>query len=223
VREAEVLSHIVTEDIVRESRRRAVPGPDRAATVFLVDATGAATREGERRALILSPGSVVPLVKALRSAGAHEAAVLATSDRTECYVVSASAETARSIVADALGRVLDADAAAIAPALAVSHGQAAARHLFRLAGGLESPAPADGQLRLAYETAHAAHGSGPVVRRVFQAALAVGERARTFVARVGLDREVPSSADALDLTIEAELARLDDWRIRRDAFSMLLA
>jgi len=195
-----------------------VPRPDRAATVFLVDASGATTFHRAGRGLVLPESSVVPLVKALRSAGAIEAAVLATSDRTECYVVSASAEAARSLVADALGRVLGTDAVTIAPALAVTQGQAAARHLFRLAGGLESPVPADGQLRQAYDAAHAAHGTGPLVRRVFRAALAVGERARTLVASVALDR-----SDAVDLTIETELARLDDWRVRRDAFSMIVA
>jgi len=191
---------------------------DRGPTVFLVDASVATTGGGECRGRILPGWSVVPLVKALRSAGAFEAAVLATSDRTECYVVSASAESARSIVANALGRVLGTDAATIAPALVVTQGQAAARHLCRLAGGLESPVAGDGQLREAYEAAHAAHGTGPLVRRVFRAALAVAERARTLVASVALDR-----ADAVDLTIEAELARLDDWRVRRDAFSMIVA
>jgi glutamyl-tRNA reductase len=201
-----------------------VPRPDRAATVFLVDASKATTGDREGGRAGLPESSVNPLVKALRSAGAIEAAVLATSDRTECYVVSAGAEAARSLVADALGRVLGTDAATIAPALAVSQGEAAARHLLRLAGGLESPLPGDGQLRHAYEAAHAARASGPLVRRVFQAALAVGDHARTLVASVAPDRiEAATSADAVDLTIEAELARLDEWRVRRDAFSMIVA
>jgi glutamyl-tRNA reductase len=196
-----------------------------AATVFMVETGGATVPSGEGRELGIPESAITPLVKAIRGAGALEAAVLATEGRTECYVVAASAEEARSMVAAALTRVLaaDVDAEAIAPSLVVHQGQAAVRHLFRLASGLEALVLGDGQLRQAYESAHAAHATGPIVGRVFRAAMASAVRARALAAGLEPLAAAKTTAPVLDAAIEAELARLDDWRVRRDAFSMMVA
>jgi glutamyl-tRNA reductase len=191
-----------------------------AATVFMVE-TGPASVPCEGREPGIPESAITPLVKAIRAAGALEAAVLAANGRTECYVVAGSAEEARSMVAAALGHALGAAAEAIAPSLVVHQGQAAVRHLFRLACGLDARALGDGPLRQAYESAHAAHATGPLVGRVFRAAMASALKARTLAA--GLEPPAASNAPVLDAAIEAELARLDDWRVRRDAFSMLVA
>ena len=59
----------------------------------------------------------------------------------------------------------------------------AARHLYRVTGGLESmivgEAEVQGQVKRAYEAALAARSTGPMSNKLFRAALATGKRVRT--------------------------------------------
>ena len=59
----------------------------------------------------------------------------------------------------------------------------AARHLYRVASGLESmivgEAEVQGQVKRAYERALAARTTGPMTNKLFRAALATGKRVRT--------------------------------------------
>jgi glutamyl-tRNA reductase len=195
-----------------------VPRPDAsAATLFVVGRSGATAPGSEPAAGAVPAASLVPLVAAIRSAGAREAAVLATSHGTEVYVVALDADDARRTVFEGFRRALGSDALTGAGTVVVRQGADAARHLLRLACGLEPLVPGDvqplGQVRRAYEAAQAAHGAGPLVRRVFQAALGAGTAASGAEA----------VAAVVEARIEAELARLDEWRVRRDAFSMLVA
>ena len=62
----------------------------------------------------------------------------------------------------------------------------AARHLYRVASGLESmvvgEAEVQGQVKRAYEAALAARTTGPLTNKLFRAALATGKRVRTDTA-----------------------------------------
>ena len=62
----------------------------------------------------------------------------------------------------------------------------AARHLYRVASGLESmvigEAEVQGQVKRAYEAALAAQSTGPLTNKLFRAALATGKRVRTDTA-----------------------------------------
>ena len=62
----------------------------------------------------------------------------------------------------------------------------AARHLYRVASGLESMVPGEaevqGQVKRAYEAALATQSTGPLTNRLFRAALATGKRVRTDTA-----------------------------------------
>lgn len=195
-----------------------MPRPDAsAATLFVVGPSGATAPGSEPLADAVPEGALVRLVAAIRSAGAREAAVLATSHGTEAYVVALNADDACRTVSEGFRRALGSDALTGSGSVVVRQGADAARHLLRLACGLEPLETGDvqavGQVRRAYEAAQAAHGAGPLVRRVFQAALGAGTAASGAEA----------VAAVVEARIEAELGRLDEWRVRRDAFSMLVA
>jgi glutamyl-tRNA reductase len=113
--------------------------------------------------------------------------VLSTCHRTECYVVARGGEaTALEAVSRGVTRAVGADLLTGAPGTLVFRGAAAARHLLRVACGLESSVLGDvqviGQLRHAYDAAQAGRSVGPLLHRVFQGALAAAKRARSETA-----------------------------------------
>ena len=63
------------------------------------------------------------------------------------------------------------------------YGEEAARHVVRIASGLESQVLGDGQilgqLRAAYKRASRGHAAGPVLHRLFETALRAGKRVQT--------------------------------------------
>jgi glutamyl-tRNA reductase len=113
-----------------------------------------------------------------------EAVVLSTCNRTELYVVVADPVEAESAVLAILAR-----RAGIRPTELPIHAHRncdAARHLYRVASGLESmivgEAEVQGQVKRAYEQALSARTTGPLTNQLFRAALATGKRVRTQTA-----------------------------------------
>jgi glutamyl-tRNA reductase len=113
-------------------------------------------------------------------AGAREAVLLSTCNRTEFYLVEGEREgqpDVRPTVAALLGQRLGADAA---PFLYAWRDREAVGHLFRVASGLDSmilgEAQIHGQVREAWEQSRS--HSGAVLNRLFQTALLVGSRVR---------------------------------------------
>jgi glutamyl-tRNA reductase len=122
-----------------------------------------------------------------------EAVCLSTCNRTELYVVDEDAAAAEERAVAAL--------AALEPqveqALYRLRDQAAALHLFRVAGGLDSLVPGEGeilgQVRSAYE-----HGTPALLLdRVFRQALHAGRKVRTQTAIGESPASVASAAAAL--------------------------
>jgi glutamyl-tRNA reductase len=78
------------------------------------------------------------------------------------------------------------------------HGRDAARHLFRVASGLESLVVGEpqilGQLRVSLAAAHTAGATGPVLSRLATDALRVGKRARTVTGIARNRLTVPHAA-----------------------------
>ena len=102
-----------------------------------------------RDSLHLAPEDAVALARSL-AAGGREAAVLVTCRRTEVYLsgVDDAEETARRALTE-LG------APALASPSVYSHdGEEAARHLFRVAAGLESIVPGDPHVTAQVRQAH---------------------------------------------------------------------
>jgi len=113
-----------------------------------------------------------------------ESVVLSTCNRSELYGVPAdeSADGLRSLE-NFLVEFHKLDATALNGALYRHRDADVVRHVFRVAAGLDSmllgEAEILGQLRDAYQAALEARVTGPVMNRMFQAALEVGKRVRS--------------------------------------------
>ena len=107
--------------------------------------------------------------------GGREAVCLSTCNRTEIYVAAADPEQAERDVVAALAE-LEPE---VEQALYRLRDQAAALHLFRVAAGLDSLVPGEGEILGQVRVAHELGTSGLVLDRVFRSALHAGRKVRT--------------------------------------------
>ncbi len=122
-----------------------------------------------------------------------EAVCLSTCNRTELYVAAADAEAAeREAVA-----VLASLEPEVEPALYRLHDRAAAHHLFRVAAGLDSLVPGEGEILGQVRAAHELGTTGPLLDRVFRQALHAGRKVRTQTAIGQSPASVSAAAAAL--------------------------
>lgn len=121
-----------------------------------------------------------------------EAVALATCNRTELYLGHKDASLAVARAQAELGQLCGLPRDTLMRSLAVLKDEAAARHLFRVAAGLDSMAPGEtqilGQVRRAYEAAQTAGGTAFLLDRAFRQALHTGRRVRreTGVGHLGV-------------------------------------
>jgi glutamyl-tRNA reductase len=112
-----------------------------------------------------------------------EAVVLATCNRTEIYLACPEPEAAAKRACVELAGISGLTREAIDPVLEIRYGRDAAGHLFRVAAGLESLVPGEGQIlgqiRDAYTAALGDGTTGPLLNRLFHRALQAGKRVRT--------------------------------------------
>jgi glutamyl-tRNA reductase len=121
--------------------------------------------------------AVAALARLRRDAGAREAVLLSTCNRTELYLVEGDDECvgpAWSLLSERLGRPASGYGC-------VRRDREAVAHLFRVAAGMDSmvvgEAQIHGQVRDAWEASRPA--AGPVLNRLFQTALLAGGRVRS--------------------------------------------
>ena len=149
-----------------------------------------------RERLFLGEREAVRLAETL--AHGAEAVVLSTCNRTELYVVSDDATTARARARSALAALVGLGAGELAPLLDEREGEEAALHLFRVAAGLDSLLPGEGQIlgqvRQAYESALEAGTTGPILNRLFGQALHAGKRVRAETGVGTLPASIPAAA-----------------------------
>ncbi|HSC29572.1 MAG TPA: glutamyl-tRNA reductase [Vicinamibacterales bacterium] len=115
-------------------------------------------------------------------AAATEFVVLSTCNRAEIYAAGDS-----DAMADALGRFFSdyhrVDPDRVTPHLFVCRGVETARHLFRVAAGLDSLVVGEpqilGQVKAAYSAASDLRYTGALTNRLFHSAFSVGKRVRT--------------------------------------------
>jgi glutamyl-tRNA reductase len=122
-----------------------------------------------------------------------EAVCLSTCNRTELYLAAGSAEEAEERAEGAL-LALETE---LGPALYRLRDEGAALHLFRVAAGLDSMVPGEGEILGQVRAAHDLGATGPILNRLFRQALHAGRKARTQTAIGESPASVSSAAAAL--------------------------
>ena len=152
-----------------------------------------------RERLALTEGRAAGVLNDLRShAQVGEAAAISTCNRTELYLVVTEAVEAENVALGALSRQAGIRPTELIESLYSHRGIEAARHLYRVAAGLDSmilgEAEIQGQVKRAYELALVEGATGAILNRLFRGALAAGKRVRgeTRIGEGGIS--VPSAA-----------------------------
>jgi glutamyl-tRNA reductase len=165
-----------------------------------------------RERLALPEGRATAVLAELRSHDAvHEVVAISTCNRTELYLVTTDAVEAESAALAVLARQAETRPTELTERLYSFRDRDAVRHLFTVAGGLDSmilgEAEIQGQVKRAYELALVEGATGPISNRLFREALGAGKRVRTETG-VGRSR-VSVSSVAVELAGEmlGDLAR----------------
>jgi glutamyl-tRNA reductase len=140
-----------------------------------------------RERIALTEHAAEPLLQELTAHPAiGEAVALSTCNRTELYLLVTDPVEAESAVLSLLARRAGIRPTELLDGIYALRNCDAARHLYRVASGLESmivgEAEVQGQVKRAYEAALAARTTGPMTNKLFQAALVTGKRVRTETA-----------------------------------------
>ena len=140
-----------------------------------------------RERLDFSSRDVGAAVEALAArSSAAESVVLSTCNRSEIYVAGPSPLRAKDEIIDFLMRYHQLPAEAFTPHLFSFGDTDAARHLFRVAAGLDSLVVGEpqilGQVKDAFQAAAERRCTGPVLSKLFHWSFAVGKRVRSETA-----------------------------------------
>jgi glutamyl-tRNA reductase len=135
-----------------------------------------------RESVDFSRGGAGEALAALASRGiSKEMVVLSTCNRAEVYAVAGP--EGPDAVARFFAEYHELPLARLTDHLYVRHGDEAARHLFRVAAGLDSLVVGEpqilGQVKTAYSTASDRGYTSAVINRLFHTAFGVGKRVRT--------------------------------------------
>jgi glutamyl-tRNA reductase len=122
-----------------------------------------------------------------------EAVCLSTCNRTELYVAAEDGDDAEARAASALASLEPQ----VEPVLYRLRDHAAALHLFRVAAGLDSLVPGEGEILGQVRAAHESGTPGLVLDRVFRQALHAGRKVRAQTAIGESPASVSSAAAAL--------------------------
>jgi glutamyl-tRNA reductase len=146
-----------------------------------------------RERVALEPARAAALARDL-----GDAVCLSTCYRTELYLADASVDRAVSSLEEIADEPLDSVVYRL-------HDEAAAVHLFRVAAGLDSLIPGEGEILGQVRSAYDAASPGPLLDRVFRQALQIGKRVRTETAIGENPASVPAAAAALAQQVFGDL------------------
>jgi len=148
-----------------------------------------------REQVALDPEAAAELARRLAAGG--EAVCLSTCNRTELYLAHSDSEQTEERAVSAL--------AGGEQELYRLRDEAAALHLFRVAAGLDSMVPGEGEILGQVRAAYEAGTCGPVLDRLFRQALHAGKKVRTETAIGESPASVSSAAAALAQQVFGEL------------------
>jgi glutamyl-tRNA reductase len=174
-----------------------LPVPERKMTLQLVGLSHQVAPVELRERVALELAAATELAQSL-----GDAVCLSTCNRTEVYSTGVPEVEVVAALESLAGHGLDG-------VLYMRLDDEAALHLFRVAAGLDSLVPGEGeilgQVRAAFEAAE----PGPLLDRVFRQALAVGKRVRTETAIGESPASVSAAAAALAAQVFGELSGRD--------------
>jgi glutamyl-tRNA reductase len=147
----------------------------------------------ELREQVALDGDDAQALAARLSEGGREAVCLSTCNRTELYVAAADADDAER---DAVAALVSLGPE-VEPALYRLQDRAAAHHLFRVAAGLDSLVPGEGEILGQVRLAHQLGTTGPLLDRLFRQALHAGRKVRAQTAIGESPASVSAAAAAL--------------------------
>jgi len=128
----------------------------------------------------------------------HEAVILSTCNRLEIYALSQDADAGVARISQFLSDFHRAPESSFAPHLYIHQDDAATRHLFRVAAGLDSMIVGEseilGQVRRAHEIARGQGAAGHILSALFEKAVRAGRRVRHETAINERPASVPSAA-----------------------------
>lgn len=157
-----------------------------------------------RERVAVGPSDAAALAGAL--ANGCEAVVLSTCNRTELYLASDDATSPlEERATTSLLALAPGDAHALAPLLYRLSDDSAALHLFRVAAGLDSLVPGEGEILGQVRDAFDGGSTGPLLDRLFRQALHAGRRARVETAIGENPSSVPAAAAALAQQVFGDL------------------
>ncbi|HLG58967.1 MAG TPA: glutamyl-tRNA reductase [Vicinamibacterales bacterium] len=140
-----------------------------------------------RERLDFSSRDLGAAVEALATrASAAESVVLSTCNRSEIYVASSDPERAREDITGFISDYHALPTETFAPHLFSCGDEAAAKHLFRVAAGLDSLVVGEpqilGQVKDAFQAAAERRCTGPMLSKLFHWSFGVGKRVRSETA-----------------------------------------
>ena len=152
-----------------------------------------------RERVALAPAAAAELAARL----GPETVVLSTCNRTELYL--ARADDAEDLGVATLSELAGNEGGALEAALYRLRDDAAALHLFRVASGLDSLVPGEGEILGQVRAAYEAGAPGPFLDRLFRQALHVGRKVRVETAIGESPASVSSAAAALAQQVFGDL------------------
>lgn len=135
-----------------------------------------------------------------------ESVVLSTCNRTELYLASSEPAPLEERAVTALLELAEEERTSLEPVLYRLSDESAALHLFRVAAGLDSLVPGEGEILGQVRDAYDVGTTGALLDRLFRMALHAGRRARVETAVGEAPASVPAAAAALAQQVFDDLA-----------------